>query len=197
MKERYLILPKKLNASRLSALVFAALTLLFIVAVQIIVTVNEKSTAVDLPFLYGPAILMILASAFRSYFFFLLANIYYTVRMTVQVIMASFREGAYTSYEIFDMLVLFILLCLSAALTWQVILFYTGHADNVALTHTSLICVIFCFIFIFFPYIIHLFLEDQPVTETWDALLLSLSFLSFSHGIEKLPREKEEPDTEA
>ena len=113
MKERYLILPKKLNASRLSALVFAALTLLFIVAVQIIVTVNEKSTAVDLPFLYGPAILMILASAFRSYFFFLLANIYYTVRMTVQVIMASFREGAYTSYEIFDMLVLFILLCLT------------------------------------------------------------------------------------
>lgn len=197
MKDRYLILPKNLNASRISSLSFAALTLLFVVAVQIMVALGDGTPSPDLPFLYGPAVLMILAAALRSYFFFLLANIYYTLRMAVQVVLSSMREGAYTSYEIFDMLVLFILLGLSASLTWQVILFYTGHADNVALTHTSLICVIFSFIFIFFPYIIHLFLEDQPVTETWDALLLSLSFLSFSHGIEKLPTEKEEPAKKA
>ncbi len=193
-KENYLILPKKLNSSRYSTIAFAALTLIYILAAQIMTIKNGGSFAADLPFLYGPAILMILAGALRSYFFFLLANIYYVVRVAVQAVVLVTWGKPFTSFEFFDFFVLLLLLALASSLAWQVILFYTGHADNVALTHTSLLCTIVCFIFIFFPHIVRLFIADLPVIETWDAMLLSLSFLAFSHGIEKLPAADEEKE---
>ncbi len=192
MKEQYAILPPKMNNSRHSVIFFAALTVLYILVVQIATALgDDPAPHAKLPFLLGPAILMILAGALRSYFFFLLANIYAVVRVAVQVILTSLEDGTYTSAEILDVLVLFLLVTLAGALAWQAILFYTGHADNVALTHTSLLCSILCFVFIFFPYIVRLFVPTLPVTETWDALFLSFSFLAFSHGIEKLPAKAE------
>ena len=67
--------------------------------------------------------------------------------------------------------------------------FFLGHADHVALTHTSLLFSVMTATMIFFPYMVHLFLEDLYVIDTWDSLLLSCSFLAFAHGIERKKKE--------
>jgi hypothetical protein len=44
--------------------------------------------------------------------------------------------------------------------------------------------------------LVHLFLEDLYVIDTWDSLLLACSFLAFSHGIERKKPQIEPPKAE-
>lgn len=187
----YTILTEKPHA-RWGSVICAVLAFLYIAVMQFLeVRSGAASFSTHFLFAYVPAILMILAGLMRSYLLFLLANVYYTLRLVVLVILDSMKEGAYTTFDVLDMLIMFALLALAGALCWQVLLFFAGHADHVALTHTSLLFVILCAVMLFSPALIHTFLEDMYVIDTWDALLLGASFLSFAAGIKKKPTADE------
>ncbi len=182
----YTILTEKPHA-RWGTVICAALAFLYIAVMQFLEVRDGSEFSTHFLFAYVPSILMILAGALRSYLLFLLANVYYTLRLLILVILDSMKEGAYTTFDVLDMLILFALLALAGALCWQVLLFFAGHADHVALTHTSLLFVILSAVLVFTPALIHTFLEDMYVIDTWDALLLGASFLSFAAGIKKKP----------
>lgn len=180
-------------ASRWMTVLFAAFCVVYLGAIQIVEmqagTVNDWRYVT----VYLAPVLLILAGVLRSFLFYLLAAVATTLHYFLIVLFSSFREGSYTTFDLIDMLVIFGLLAISAALAWQAILFFLGHADNVALTHTSLLFSVLTATMIFFPYMVHLFLEDLYVIDTWDSLLLACAFLAFSHGIERIkPTESEE-----
>ncbi len=180
-------------ASRWMTVAFAALCILYLTVIGIVEMQANTPNAWRYVTVYLPPVLLILAGILRAYIFYLLAAVGATVHYFLVVLLCSFREGSYTTFDLIDMLVIFTLLAISAALAWQTILFFLGHADNVALTHTSLLFAVLTATMIFFPYMVHLFLEDLYVIDTWDSLLLACSFLAFSHGIErKKPQEKAE-----
>lgn len=172
-------------ASRWMTVIFAALCLVYLSAIAIVEAGQGLVNDWRYITVYLPPVLLILAGVLRAYIFYLLAAVGATVHYFLVVLLSSFREGSYTTFDLIDMLVIFTLLAISAALAWQTILFFLGHADNVALTHTSLLFAVLTATMIFFPYMVHLFLEDLYVIDTWDSLLLACSFLAFSHGIER------------
>ena len=176
-------------ASRWMTVVFAALCILYLAAVGFVEMRANMPNAWRYVTVYVAPVLMILAGILRAYIFYLLSAVAATLHYFLVVLLSSFREGSYTTFDLIDMLVIFTLLAISAALAWQTILFFLGHADNVALTHTSLLFAVLTATMIFFPYMVHLFLEDLYVIDTWDSLLLSCSFLAFAHGIERKKKE--------
>ena len=177
-------------ASRWMTVAFAALCLVYLGAIAIVEATQGVVNDWRYITIYLAPVLLILAAVLRMYIFYLLAAVATTVHYFIVVLLSSFREGSYTTFDLIDMLVIFTLLAISAALAWQAILFFLGHADNVALTHTSLLFSVLTATMIFFPYMVHLFLDDLYVIDTWDSLLLACAFLAFSHGIEK-PAKKE------
>lgn len=172
-------------ASRWMTVAFSALCILYLAAIGIVEMQTNTPNDWRYVTVYVAPILLILAAILRAYLFYLLSAVATTVHYLLVVLLSSFREGSYTTFDLIDMLVIFTLLAISAALAWQTILFFLGHADNVALTHTSLLFAVLTATMIFFPYMVHLFLEDLYVIDTWDSLLLACSFLAFSHGIER------------
>lgn len=172
-------------ASRWMTVAFAALCLIYLGAIAVVEAGRGVINDWRYITIYLAPVLLILAAILRAYIFYLLAAVATTVHYFVVVILSSFREGSYTTFDLIDMLVIFTLLAISAALAWQAILFFLGHADNVALTHTSLLFAVLTATMIFFPYMVHLFLDDLYVIDTWDSLLLACAFLAFSHGIER------------
>lgn len=183
----YMILGNGKRNYRICVLLFAAFSLVTVIAVQIVHAVNGTPSETHRFLLYGAELLMLLAGIFRSYFFFLAATVYCTLRQVVALVLIAMREGAFTSPVAFDAMTTLALLFLSASLAWQTILFFFGHADNVALTHTSLIFVILSLVLTFLPYMMLLFMQNPPVAESYNVVFLALSFLAFSGGIEKKP----------
>ncbi len=177
-------------ASRWMTVAFAALCILYLGIIHIVELQANTPNAWRYITVYIAPVLLMLAGILRAYIFYLLAAVATTLHYFLVVLLSSFREGTYTTFDLIALLVIFTLLAISAALAWQAILFFLGHADHVALTHTSLLFAVLTATMIFFPYMVHLFLNDLYVIDTWDSLLLACSFLAFSHGIER----KKTPD---
>ena len=128
---------------------------------------------------------MILAAAFRSYLLYFLGVASYTLHQFLNLLFRSLREGSYSGYELFDTVVEYILLVLAGCLLWQLILFTFGHADIVALTHTSMLFVTLTLLLTFLPFMIRVFRVDLYVTDAYHVVCLGLSYLSFCTGMEK------------
>lgn len=187
MIKGYTIMADKRQRSRISTIFFALLSIVIIAAAQLLHGNNATGFAPQYVLVYGSAILMILAGIFRSYLFFLVATVYYTMHQLLSVVLISLQEGAYTSFDGFETFTEYALFFLGGAVVWQVVLFAFGHADHVAITHTVLLFTSLTLILTFLPYITSLFLEGLYITDSYNVFCLGLSFLAFVHGVEKKP----------
>ena len=75
----YTVMSEGKRSSRISTILFAVLSLLIIAVAQFLHKSNATGFVPQYVLIYGPALLMILAGAFRSYLLFLIATIYYTL----------------------------------------------------------------------------------------------------------------------
>ncbi len=187
MTKNYTILGEGKRSSRIGVMVFAALTLLVVAVAQLRNGNNATGFAPQYILIYGPGILMLLAGALRSYLFFLIASLYYTLHQLLSVVLISLREGAYTSFDGFETFTEYALFFLGGIVSWQAMLFLLGHADHVAITHTVLLFTVLTLILTFLPYIIDLFVKELYITDSYNVFCLGLSFLSFVTGIERKP----------
>lgn len=176
---------KNKRKARISALLFAFLSIVIIAIAQLIRTANGEATGPVFLLAYAPAFAMILAAAFRSYLLYFLGVAFYTLHQFLNLLFRSLREGSYSGYELFDTVVEYILLVLAGCLLWQLILFTFGHADIVALTHTSMLFVTLTLLLTFLPFMIRVFRVDLYVTDAYHVVCLGLSYLSFCTGMEK------------
>lgn len=186
MVKGYIILSNKRHA-RTGTVLFALLSFLVIAVAQIWHAHTGGEYHLGYLFIYAPSLLMLASVALRSYLFFLLATCYYCVHQLVNIVLLSMKEGAYSSLELFETFNEYALFFLGCALAWQAILFYMGHADNVALTHTSMLFVFAGLMLAFLPLYLQIFRAELAVTETVSVMCLGLSFVAFCTGIERIP----------
>ena len=175
------------KSSRINGIVFAVLALIIIGTAQFFYARGGGALAPDFYLAYAPGIAIILAVCLRSYLVYLLAIGFYTAHQIIGILLLSFKAGAYTSFELFETATEYILFALAGCLLWQAILFWLGHADIVALTHTTMIFVVFSLLLTFLPYIIRVFHLNLYITDSYNVVCLGFSFLAFAHGIEKAP----------
>lgn len=190
MIRHYTVMQGK-RASRINTVVFAVLAILIVAVAQFFYTASEGEMRPEFFFAYAPAIAMVFAAAFRSYLVYFLGILFYTLHQFVSILLLSMRTGAYTGFELFETVTEYILFAVAGCLLWQVILFWMGHADIVALTHTTMVFVIAALLLTFLPYIIQAFSVEIYITDSYNVVALGISFLAFAHGIEKKPTEEE------
>ena len=179
------------KSSRINTVLFAVLAIFIVAVAQFAHTASGGETRPEFFFAYAPAIAMIFAAIFRSYLIYFVASLFYTAHQFISIMLLSMQAGAYTGFELFETVTEYILFAVAACLLWQVILFWAGHADIVAVTHTTMVFVIAALLLTFLPYIIRAFSVDIYITDSYNVVALGFSFLAFAHGIEKKP-EKEE-----
>ena len=179
------------KASRINTVVFAALAIVVVAVAQFVHTATGGEVRPEFFFAYAPAIAMIFAAIFRSYLMYFLAALFYTAHQFISILFLSMQSGTYTGFELFETVTEYILFAVAACLLWQVILFWAGHANIVAVTHTTMVFVIAALLLTFLPYIIHAFSVDIYITDSYNVVALGISFIAFAHGIEKKSEEEE------
>ena len=191
MLNRYSIMREK-KSSRINTVIFAVLAIVIIAGAQFFQVMGGGEGRPEFILAYAPAIAMLFAAAFRSYLVYLVGVVFYTVHQFISVVLLSMQAGAYTSFELFETVTEYVLFALGACLLWQAILFLAGHANIVALTHTTMVFVVFSLLLTFLPYIIRVFSVDVYITDSYNVVALGFSFLGFAHGIEELPKKEAE-----
>lgn len=178
--------------SRISVFLFSALALLLAIGLQWRRAMAGEGFRIDDLFVYTPVLFLLLAAGLRTYLFYLLSAFFCIVHQLLYIVAASLEEGAYTSLSAFDTFSEYALLFLTIALFWQILLFYTGHADLAALTNTTLLCVIISLLLTFLPYIVNTLSGTLYMTDSYLVTCLSLGYLSFANGIVRLPGQEGE-----
>jgi len=190
MRKDYTVMCGK-KSSRINTVIFAALAIVIIAGAQFFQVMGGGEGRPEFIFAYAPAIAMLFAAAFRSYLIYLIGVVFYTVHQFISILLLSMQAGAYTGFELFETVTEYILFALGACLLWQAILFLAGQANHVALTHTTMVFVVFSLLLTFLPYIIRVFSVDVYITDSYNVVALGFSFLGFAHGIEKKQSEEE------
>lgn len=190
MIREYTVMQGK-KSSRINTVLFAVLAMIIVAVAQFVHTANGGEARPEFFFAYAPAIAMVFSAIFRSYLIYFLAALFYAVHQFVSILLLSMKSGAYTSFEMFETVTEYILFAVAACLLWQIILFWAGHADIVAVTHTTMVFVIVALLLTFLPYIVRAFSVDIYITDSYNVVALGFSFLAFAHGIEKKPTEEE------
>lgn len=178
------------RSSRINTIVFALLAMFAVALAQFFYAKQGGALRPEFFFAYAPAIAMVLAALFRSYLIYFLGTLFYVLHQFIGIVLLSMESGAYTSFELFETVTEYILFAVAACLLWQVILFWGGNANIVALTHTTMVFVIAALLLTFLPYIISAFSVDVYITDSYNVVALGISFLAFAHGIEKKPAEE-------
>lgn len=142
-------------------------------------------------FTYAPAIALIIASIFRSYILYAISVGLFILHQIIAIVFLSYRDGAYTSFYLFETITEYALLAIGVALFLQVVLFFFGRADIVALTHTTMVFVIITMLLTFLPQILQTFNLKLFIPDTLHAICLGMSFLAFTRGIEKAEEQVE------
>lgn len=178
--------------TRVSLFVFSGLSLLIAGIAQFYSATHGGGLTLTDVFLYAPALCLIFAGAFRSYLLYLLSTIF-AFAHEICCLIALVEAGG----SLLDIFSACALLSLIAALAWQVILFYRGHADMSALTNTTILCVILSLFLVLAPYVLF------PSTgfhfsDAWHITILTITWLCFANGIEPVTDDPDdaEPPTE-